>query len=88
MVVSNDRQIQRAARRRRAKVCTCEQFIRQLVAIANAQSTGPAKPARSAPGSLDANDVDAWLKEFGLDGDQPIDGIDMPWTDLTDLDDE
>ena len=85
VVVSNDRQIQRAARRRRSKVCSCEQFIRQLVAIANAEAAGranPQKPRRPAPGSLDANDVDAWLKEFGLDGDQPIDETDQPWTDL------
>ena len=82
VVVSNDRQIQRAARRRRAKVCGCEQFIRQLVAIANAEAAGRNKPHRPPPGSLDTNDVDAWLKEFGLDGDQPIDETDQPWTDL------
>ena len=82
VVVSNDRQIQRAARRRRAKVSTCEQFIRQLAAMANAAAAEPAKPRKPRRPGLSETDVDEWLELFGLDGDQPLDQPDEPWTDV------
>ena len=84
VVVSNDRQIQRAARRRRAKVSACDQFIRQLAAIANAAATERPKPRKAHRAGLATEDVDEWLELFGVDGDQPIDDTEQPWTDLPD----
>jgi hypothetical protein len=59
-VVSNDRQIRKAAARRRAKALTCETFIGQLGKIAARQGR-PARAVRPLP-----TDADYWLREFGL----------------------
>jgi predicted RNA-binding protein with PIN domain len=67
-VVSNDRQIQKAARRRRCQVISCEEFIRGL---AGDQASGGKKKAeagasRRPSGPLTPGQVDFWLKEFGV----------------------
>ncbi len=60
VVVSNDRQIQKAATRRRARAMSCESFIGELARMAGLLS----RPIRGdAPLPTDA---DYWMREFGL----------------------
>lgn len=62
LVVSSDRRVQRAAQRRRARVASAEAFLARL------RVPGPAPGERLVPPtSLSADEVDAWLKAFGLD---------------------
>jgi len=70
VVVSTDRQIRRAARRRRCKVVRSEDFARQL--LQPAPPPGPAEPDEKRHGP-DPDQADAWLREFGLAPDEPID---------------
>lgn len=72
VVVSDDREIQKAARRRRAKVMTCSALI--AVLARRTPSEAPGRPTRQ----LTRDEVDGWLDEFDLDGDQPIDPR-KPW---------
>jgi predicted RNA-binding protein with PIN domain len=58
IVVSNDRRIQSAAKRRKAKPMSAESFLNQLVASARGDS--PNTPP-------DMGDTDDWLKEFGYE---------------------
>ncbi len=58
VVVSNDREIRRAARRRRAKAMSAERFLRHL-----ARKPSPGGTGKPAP----AGDAERWLDEFGLD---------------------
>jgi len=67
VVVSNDGEIRRAARRRRARTMSAEHFLRSLVQQPRRRSEQPDKPAPSS-------DVDAWLDEFGL-GDESVEQI-------------
>ncbi len=60
VVVSNDRRIQRAARRRKAKAMASEDFLRDLVRPITRQSDEPVKPR-------EVEDAEGWLEEFGLD---------------------
>ncbi len=62
-VVSNDRRVQSAARRRKAKVLASEDFLRDLVRRKPPRPKG--KPQTEA-------DADKWVKEFGLDGDASL----------------
>lgn len=66
IVVSNDRRIIRAARRRRCRQMSSEQFLRLLITQPRPQATDP-KP--TAIGT-----TDQWLAEFDLD-DQSADRI-------------
>ncbi len=71
VVVSNDREIRKAARRRRARAWSCEMLIGELARTAAASDrTSSGSPADQP---LDSGQVDHWLEQFGLDGDQPID---------------
>ena len=71
-VVSNDREIQKAAGRRRAKVLACAALIahlRQVAEIAEtARSAGESDQAR-----LCETDVIDWARQFEVDPDQRID---------------
>lgn len=62
-VVSSDRAIQAAARKRRAKVLDSETFLGRLLNDA-ARDDGAPRPARP-PGSLPPDDVADWLSFFG-----------------------
>lgn len=65
-VVSNDRAIQKAARRRRCRVMTCERLIGTLTA----RGANPAakQGGRVMPtGPLSEDEVDRWLEQFGID---------------------
>jgi len=68
-VVSSDRQIQKAARRRRANALTSEEFIHILVSDgpmpARRQVTGDEKP--DADG-FDETEIERWVREFDRDG--------------------
>ncbi|MCK4275127.1 MAG: NYN domain-containing protein [Phycisphaerae bacterium] len=73
-VVSTDRQIRRAARRRRCKIVRSEDFAKLLIRLAEAPPKAPpAEPPEKRRG-LSPGEADKWLKEFGLeapDNDQP-----------------
>lgn len=76
IVVSNDREIQKAARRRRARVWSCETFIHELLKGMNrggkAADTPPAPAKQQGP--LGDEEVDRWLERFGVDGEERLDG--------------
>ena len=67
IVISNDRRVQRAARRRGATPMGSEPFLRRL---ADALRT-PTAPADAKPTT--EPDAEGWIRKFGLDkpGDQP-----------------
>jgi predicted RNA-binding protein with PIN domain len=72
-VVSNDREIQKAARRRRCRVLTCERMIGELAILAAASGSRP--PEGGIGGG-----TDYWLRQFGLDGNAPLDPSEKkPW---------
>ena len=72
-VVSNDRQIRKAARRRRAKLCSCQQMIHHLVQIMSCAA--PSEHAHKPIGEeLSDDEAHRWAKEFGLDPHKPFDG--------------
>ncbi len=62
LVVSSDRRIQRAAKRRRAYAIQSQRFIALLVNDAR----NSAVPAAEKPGSVEPEDVSAWLGYFSL----------------------
>jgi len=66
-VVSNDREVQRSARRRGAKVLRADDFLRQLATDAARAPRGKRSVARRDPGPLTSRQVDAWLRYFGID---------------------
>ena len=64
VVVSTDRELRKAARRRRARALTSEEFI-HILATPLAPGADPVGRAASSP--LDKAQVDRWLKQFGFD---------------------
>jgi predicted RNA-binding protein with PIN domain len=66
-VVSNDREVQKSARRRGAKVLRADDFLRQLATDAARAPRGKRSVARRDPGPLTSRQVDAWLRYFGID---------------------
>ena len=68
-VVSNDREIQRAAKRRQAVAMSCEQFIHQLLgALAQGDATqAPPIPTARPRLQEDSDEIKRWAKEFGVD---------------------
>ena len=69
LVISSDREIQKAARRRRAKSWTSDRFIHEL---AKSIQSGSKTKSRSKSVMSD-NDVRKWAEAFGLDPDEPVD---------------
>jgi predicted RNA-binding protein with PIN domain len=69
-VVSNDREVQRSARRRGAKVLRSDDFLRQLATDAARAPRGRRSVARRDPGPLSSRQVDAWLRYFGIDPEE------------------
>ncbi len=66
-VVSTDRRIRAAARRRRCKSRTSEEFSRFLRnRLQTPPPTGPAEPIEKRKG-LDPHQTHRWLREFGVD---------------------
>ena len=65
-VVSNDREVQRAARRRKCQVIDAETFLGRLAIDADRNRTRkPIPPTPAIP--LDQRQVERWIKEFGVD---------------------
>ncbi len=84
-VVTSDRQIQKAARRRKCRVMPSDKFVKVLASTRNTV-IGPATPRRPAadkPPTSPLNDqeVNDWLQRFGFDPEQSEDKDDTnnPW---------
>lgn len=65
-VVSSDRAIQKAARRRRARVMSSETFLHHL-AQHLARREPPPGAEKPSPEDMPAGEVDRWLERFGYD---------------------
>ena len=67
LVVSSDREIQRAARRRRAKVCASDAFVRELASVRRnpGRNTDHAS-AKTSDAGLPPDEVREWLDTFGI----------------------
>ncbi len=68
IVVSTDRQVRAAARRRRAQSLTAAQYLEALAHRAAARPPRPREPREKRHG-LSAEQTRAWLAEFGFDPD-------------------
>ncbi|MBI1374993.1 MAG: hypothetical protein GC159_19930 [Phycisphaera sp.] len=66
VVVSNDRRLQRAARRRRAEIWTSEQFMLRLARVLES-AAGKPPSSEATPGAM--GDAEHWMRQFGLTGD-------------------
>jgi len=69
-VVSTDKEIRRAAERRRCKVVTSQEFAQKLLHIdaARQKPKAPKSPeSRAKQRGLSEQETRRWLKEFGLD---------------------
>jgi hypothetical protein len=67
-VVSNDRAVQASARRHGAEVLDAEQFLTHLALDADRSPRGPSLRRNV---TLDAAATERWMRELGLDKDQP-----------------
>ena len=67
-VVSSDHAIQRAARRRKARALSSDQFVHRLGRLT--QPPRRRDPLKPDPGRLSEEEVDRWLRQMGLDPDQ------------------
>lgn len=84
LVVSSDRQVLRAARRRRCHTITSEAFLQQLLrdhqTVQDAGERGPRRPIDPLP----RKETRRWLEQFGVDPsvvqaiDESIDDEDLP----------
>jgi predicted RNA-binding protein with PIN domain len=63
LVVSSDHRVQRAARRRRAKLIDSDRWFAELQAARRDAAATPTPPTKP-PGRLSAEQVDYWLKKF------------------------
>lgn len=81
VVVSDDRQIQKAARRRRCRVIPCADFVHLLAASGPSSARpGPANltPPTQKFQTMSESEIDHWLKRFGYRTNEPIDPTDQP----------
>ena len=71
-LASSDRAIQKAARRRRARVLTSEGFLHELATQLRGNPLPPANGLdKPDPGRMPPGEVKAWLKHFGYETDTP-----------------
>ena len=68
-VVSNDRRLQLAARRRRAKAVSSDEWLAELRRSRRAGSRGGSQGADTKPPEPGPGEVERWKKHFGLDDD-------------------
>jgi predicted RNA-binding protein with PIN domain len=61
VVVSSDRRLQAAARRRRARAVGCDEWLAEAKAARRGRDAKPEKPAAPGP-----EDVEYWKRYFGL----------------------
>ncbi|GAB4187333.1 MAG: hypothetical protein Kow00105_01960 [Phycisphaeraceae bacterium] len=66
-VVSNDRTIQRAARRRRARVWSAEEFLQRLARVGQTKGN---RPPEKPGGTMPEGHVQRWLEIFGIEDDE------------------
>jgi len=66
-VVSSDREIRAAARRRRCRDVTSEAFAHELVQSLSSKAASASDPADKAQPELTHDEVSDWLKAFGID---------------------
>ena len=87
-VVSNDRAIQKAAKRRRCRVMSSETLIAVLSAGGprRHQTTGTTNKEYLS-GPLTEDEVEHWLEQFGVDGDDQENQRDKPLWENMDIDD-
>lgn len=77
-VVSTDREIRAATRRRRARVIISAEFVSILGSLVGRLNRPSGEP-EPVPEVLPEDQVDGWLEEFGVDGDDPLDDGKPPW---------
>ena len=65
VVVSSDREIQRAARRRRAKAVASDAWYAELLRARRERNEAAAEPPDQPPVPLLAEDVEYWIRQFG-----------------------
>ncbi|MEM8739815.1 MAG: NYN domain-containing protein [Planctomycetota bacterium] len=70
-VVSSDRQIRAAARRRRARDLPSDRFIDQLARQLRRRGQGPPPPGRPRVEPLPPELVERWRRAFGIPDDDP-----------------
>jgi uncharacterized protein len=73
-VVSSDRRIQKAAKKRRAEVISSDAFLQRLNLDANRQSSSKPSPPRhlKPDGPIPSPEVKKWLSQFGISDSDPI----------------
>ncbi len=70
-VVSNDREIMKAARRRRARPRSCESFLNALAKAVDRPTTHPSRiSGKPQVESLGEHATRAWLRAFGVEDDE------------------
>jgi predicted RNA-binding protein with PIN domain len=69
-VVSNDRAVQKSAKRRGAAVLRADTFLAQIAHDVQRAPRGRKAVLRRDPGPLSAAQVDAWLRYFGIDPEE------------------
>lgn len=67
-VVSSDRQIRSAARRRRCPSLTSPEFIQEMLSLLDRPAPPPPEPREKRAGSS-AEQTQQWLREFGIEED-------------------
>lgn len=81
LLVSTDRQLQRAARRRGGRAVDSAMFVYQLAAVAAGRSAGSRAAGPDKPdldmGAMSEESVRRWAEVFGLDPARPL-GDDEP----------
>ncbi len=65
VVVSSDREIQRAARRRRAKAVASDAWYAELLRARRERNEAATEPSDQPPVPLLAEDVEYWIRQFG-----------------------
>jgi len=80
IVVSDDREIRKAARRRRSRTWSCAQMIHALSASMSGNLTSMPYAHEGDVAPLDERQVELWMKQFGVKGDE-ADTNDLPWYD-------
>jgi len=77
VVVSSDRQIQKAARRRRCRVLGSVEFIHRLARFDGGKNrAAPSTTEGNITAPLDEREVSHWLKQFGVDPSRRIGPLD------------
>jgi predicted RNA-binding protein with PIN domain len=69
MVVSTDRAIRQAARRRRCRSATSAEFLELMVRVLSRPPRLPAEPPEKRKGTP-PDEVDDWLRRFGFDPEE------------------